>query len=822
MALFGLGAFGKGVATGLFTSLDKAAQGGFERIRDNIDEFSKATIKREQKAIEKTEAEANEVMEALRSAQSVLGGTNDPASAARAGALLEDIGDLDDFKAVVSNLKEYKLNNTETYDFTKYFDTQVETGAVNLSDVATNYVLGRQQPMREVAMPEMKGGGFGRLFGVDVGERARTKADAQLAALGLVKPQEKDIALPSITFKSEAFKLDRMNPEQEREYLKNKMLDPDTSKEKMDFYRTRYTDLSDRMGLDAQIESVTFQLNMEQDPNKKKDFLLDLQKLNRQQNEFNILATGDKVKIKEFELSEALASGDREGAMAIRKQLQEMGALSLSDVIAARTENLYADLAAGEDVQAEIDELANLSKLVKDTKQAIEGMPDPTSTGTRAAYQNVDSIVNIDIASNPEFAKAGITMSRSGALIIPDVIDENLKMKLSKYRTEKMREVATSLANAMPNDPDIQLVVNMLGQGYTADDIEALGNAEPPIDDMVPRTEQPVDSGISENVADRDDLTTDEEKRKASAFQKIYGEYPDTENLFNLFSDFHDKEANILSSKGMENMLMYDLEKIYGPAVAAQFSQQVKDYASQYSGFDDAALNEYPSDSLEGQIVSVIRELENTNPDFTVEAIAPIVKQKFYKGDRSVDIPGIMGTVSSLVSKHRKQRPTNLGYMTPEREKEINAIRSATGQPLVGEDEKNNNVITSPAESSSEESQVEGTPISIFNSPNSVADMHSGDRTTGLMSRPPYDARTQADIDREARISRTTEASASNNKPQPSFKGATPLQLAVEISTGDNVVAAMNELQRRMDNESISAEEMNQIGEILRRVKGQR
>jgi len=480
MALFGLGAFGQGLVTGLATSADKAIQGGLERVRENIDEFSSATLKREQKAIEKTEKEAEEVIEELRSAQAVLGGTNDPQSAGRAAALLENIGDLDEFKSIVSQIKEHSFqdNISENYDFTKYFDTQVDAGEVNLGDAAVNYVMRRQLPTRATPTPEIKGGGIGRLFGVDVAERARAKTDAQLAALGLVKPQEKDIALPSITFKSEAFKLDRMDPEQERTYLKNKMLDPDTPQDKIEFYRTRYSDLSNRMGLDTQIESATFQLNLEQDPSKKKNMLLDLQKLNQQKQEFDILASGDRIKIKEFELSQALAEGRSEDAMTIRKELQGMGALTTSDIIAARTEQLYADLAEGKDVQAEIDSLKNLNEIVKTTKQQIEGMPDPTSAGTRAAYQNVSTMVNTDIVSNPKFAKAGVTISSTGALVVPDDINPNLKIEISNYRIAQMKKVAASMAGQMPNDPDIQLVVNMLGAGFSAEDVEALGEAE--------------------------------------------------------------------------------------------------------------------------------------------------------------------------------------------------------------------------------------------------------------------------------------------------------------------------------------------------------
>ena len=113
MALFG-GAFGQGFVTGLAKSVDKAVQGSIERVRDNIDEMSKAALKRETKAIEETERETKEIMKELRAAQSVLGGVNDDKSAGRAAALFKQVGNLNDFKAIVQDLNQFKSNMNAT------------------------------------------------------------------------------------------------------------------------------------------------------------------------------------------------------------------------------------------------------------------------------------------------------------------------------------------------------------------------------------------------------------------------------------------------------------------------------------------------------------------------------------------------------------------------------------------------------------------------------------------------------------------------------------------------------------------------------------
>jgi hypothetical protein len=821
MALFGLGAFGQGLVTGLATSTDKAIQGGLERVRENIDEFSSATLKREQKAIEKTEKEAEEVIEELRSAQAVLGGTNDPQSAARAAALLDNVGDLDDFKAVVSNLKEYKLNNTETYDFTKYFDTQADAGNVNLADAATNYVLGRQVPTTATPMPEMKGGGIGRLFGVDVAERARAKTDAQLAALGLVQPQEKDIALPSITFKSEAFKLDRMGPEQERTYLRDKMLDPDTPQDKIEFYRTRYSDLSNRMGLDTQIESATFQLNLEQDPAKKKNLLLNLQNLNREKKEFDVLATGNKIDILKFQLEDAMSKGQTGRARQITEELFQNGAIKVTDFIAVQEERLLADLAQGKDVQEDIDSLKNLKEIVKTTKENIEGLPDPTPAGIAASFSSVDRIVNRDLASDPKFAKAGVTIDANSQLVIPDDISPNLKIELSKARIDRFKKVAGFMENSMPNNPDVKLVTNMVNGGYSLEDVKALGEADavvspPPSDTLGPEyddtavTKQVMGVSIPENVARRTDLT-DDDKVVVASTQSEYGVVPSEEVLMNLMSDIHDANANVLGKSGIQTLMTDSIKTIYGPKVAEQYAAQIDSYINSYSGFDDAALNEYSADSLEGQIVSVMRDLEKADPNFAVEQVAPIVKRQYYEGDRSVDIPGIMSTVTKLVTRHRNKRPTETGFISPKRRAEIENVREASGQPpmeetgtdsLLFDRDQMKRGLMYPLEmfGMPAPDDAPGKPVSLFGD-------SAPDEDAGIA---PEDGGTATARGRTGLMARDTDTQPLS--PPTSPKAMSIISLTTKYADGTISSEEASELRRRI--------EMDESGKIAEQVQG--
>ena len=230
--------FALSVFEGIAQSLDEGAQKSFERIRKEIDSTAETQVKREEKAIDAVNKDTQEVMNELRSAQAVLGGADDPKSAARAAALLNEVGDLDDFKSIITTIKDYKFGEKgDTYDFTRYFDSQQDIAGVNLAEVAQNYALGLRPPVAQIGAVERKGGGIGRLFGVNIAERSRAKADAQLASLGLSMPKVTEISLPSIKFKSEAFKLDNMTPDKELIYLKDKLLDPDTDPTQIEFYQ---------------------------------------------------------------------------------------------------------------------------------------------------------------------------------------------------------------------------------------------------------------------------------------------------------------------------------------------------------------------------------------------------------------------------------------------------------------------------------------------------------------------------------------------------------------------------------------------------------
>ena len=561
--------FALGFLEGLAESTDKGLQKGFERIREEIDSTAETQVKREEKAIDAVNKDTQEVMKELRDAQAVLGGVDDPKSAARAAALLKEVGDLDSFKALVADIKTYKYNEKgDTYDFTRYFDSQQDIAGVNLAEVAQNYALGLRPPVAQIGAVETKGGGIGRLFGVNIADRSRAKADAQLASLGLTMPKITDVALPSIKFKSEALKLDKMNPDQELTYLKEKLLDPDTDEGQLAFYQTRMTEISDKMGLDGKINNLTFQINMAT-ADEKPALLKQLQTLNQEKASFDVLSTGNKVDIAKFELSEALANGDTAAANAARDKLVDMGEMSLKDVLEARISQVQIDISrvdtdstggmsAQADLQRELEELATLSQNIDTALQSIKPVSPPTPAGIKAVMSNVSTIVNREILDNPEFKGLNLTVRADGSIDFPEGMDENTIQKVNEFRAKREKAYLASMASAMPKDGDVAFVANMLAQGYNTSDMDALGASSDTVDAGTGQ-EDTVETDVAAAQAGADttitaDLSESDREIISSTMTSQHGATLNQNNLPNIVAE--------VASSMQEAVAMVDGERV--------------------------------------------------------------------------------------------------------------------------------------------------------------------------------------------------------------------------------------------------------------------
>ena len=470
--------FALGFLEGLAESTDKGLQKGFERIREEIDSTAETQVKREEKAIDAVNKDTKEVMEKLRAAQSVLGGVNDPKSAGRAAALLKQVGSVDDFDAIVKSIKTFKESGDAgaEYDFTRYFDSQSDLPGVNLADAARNYVLGITPPTAQIGEVQKRGGGIADMFNINIADRARAKAEAELASLGLTTPKVTEIELPDIKFKAEAFKLDRMDPAEELKYLENKMLDVDTPSDRVSFYSTRAKELASRLGVDTELENLTRQYNLalSRGASGEKDaenLLAQIQATTKQKNKFDILSSGDPIKLKEFELQQAMEAKDTDKANEIRKELIAMGAMTpkqFTDVLEAQ---IQAGALAGEDTTAVQNTLAAYNNTLQEIQQTLTPESLPTIQGQGKVRNEIYEAIYDEMRNMPEFSNVAITVTSDGTPIADfDKLTTEKKLEVSAYIAKRAPEIAKMFADLEPKNGDAQFVYRMLTKGVTLDD----------------------------------------------------------------------------------------------------------------------------------------------------------------------------------------------------------------------------------------------------------------------------------------------------------------------------------------------------------------
>ena len=547
--------FALSVFEGIAESVDTGLQKTFERIREEIDSTAETQVKREEKAIDAVNEDTKEVMEKLRAAQSVLGGVNDPKSAGRAAALLKEVGSVDDFDAIVKSIKTFKESGDAgaEYDFTRYFDSQSDLPGVNLADAARNYVLGITPPTAQIGEVQKRGGGIADMFNINIADRARAKADAELASLGLTTPKVTEIELPDIKFKAEAFKLDRMDPAEELKYLENKMLDVDTPSDRVSFYSSRAKELASRLGVDTELENLTRQYNLalsrgasgEEDA---KNLLAEIQATTKQKNKFDILSSGDPIKLKEFELQQAMEAKDTDKANEIRKELIAMGAMTpkqFTDVLEAQ---IQAGALAGEDTTAVQNTLSAYNKTLQEIQQTLTPESLPTIQGQGKVRNEIYEAIYDEMRNMPEFSDVAITVTSDGTPIADfDKLTTEKKLEVSAYIAKRAPEIAKMFADLEPKNGDAQFVYRMLTKGVTLDDQSTAAKVA---ENAVTQTETATVEGVVADPVAATGVGDASEDEVSSVKQKIITDFGPNPPNANSLRGIVDSIASTMRSRG--------------------------------------------------------------------------------------------------------------------------------------------------------------------------------------------------------------------------------------------------------------------------------
>jgi hypothetical protein len=408
MALFGLSAFGEGLVKGLAEGATTSMQDEIKRIEDSIKTASDIRIKRLAQDQEKKREEAEKVVKALRRAKAQLGGVDDQQAAVRAASLLKQSGDLDAFNSLVD-----QISARTDLDYDKYFG-DVSNMAPNASDldIAYSFVEEGSIPMEPstAAMGQIKPKGILSYVGPDIDAQRlveqRTAEQMQLMDLGVRDVRK--VAIPTIEFREEAFKLDGMTAEEEFNYVNDKIAKGDLTDEKATFYSDRAEQLAGRLGFDEQMQIATENLRVLQsasEPNAAEIAKAEqkVSNLGRQKRRVDTLKTGSTIELLKLDKEIALENKDYIAAAKINDQLVKSGAMTLD----AYTSELNIRALSGD--EAARTQLVKIGTYNAKLKQEIgDGTKRVTIPGVAAIRDEIRKEAVKILANDATLAAKGI------------------------------------------------------------------------------------------------------------------------------------------------------------------------------------------------------------------------------------------------------------------------------------------------------------------------------------------------------------------------------------------------------------------------------
>jgi len=388
MGLFGLGSFGEGLVKGLAESATVSLQDEIGRIEDSIKSASDIRIKRIVQDQDRRRDEAEKIVKALKRARANLGGVDSPEAAVRAASLLKKEGDLKSFNTLID-----KISQRTDMDFDKYFgDVSKMSPAASDLDIAYSFIDETTIPLpsSEAGLEAVKPKGIMKYLGPDIDAEKlveeRTAEQMQMMDLGVRDIRK--VAVPTIEFKEEAFKLDGMSSEDEFNYIQDKITKGNLTTDQKSFYSERANQLAGNMGLDKQMELAVQRLNNAQTANEKAAAQQEVMQLGRQKRKIDAFRTGNPIEVLKLDRLEAIENNDYARASEIGDELVKAGAMTIN----AQTSQLTA-LAQSGDTNAR-NRLLDIAKFNASLNQEVK---NATAIVTIPAMEAIKTAARISV-----------------------------------------------------------------------------------------------------------------------------------------------------------------------------------------------------------------------------------------------------------------------------------------------------------------------------------------------------------------------------------------------------------------------------------------
>jgi hypothetical protein len=371
MGIFGLGSFGEGLVKGLAESATVSLKDEMERIENSIKTASDIRLKRIVQDQDKRRNEAEKVVKALKRARATLGGVDNEQAAIRAASLLKQQGDLDAFNTLIGKISGQAESGK--LDFNKYFgDVSKMAPAASDLDIAYSFVNDATLPL-----PDSKEGlkgvepkGILKYLGPDIDAQSlvEERTQQQMAMMDLGVRDVKDISIPTVEFKSEAFKLDGFTADQEFQYLNDKLAKGNLTDKQRTFYSERTNSLAGSLGVDKQLELVVNKYNSTDNADEKAKLEQDIIRLGKTNSRLTAMKTGSTLEVLKIDYQDALEKSDFKTAASLNKKMLDSGAITL-DTYMSRLQTVAAS--GGEGADAAGAEAVKIGTVVAKLKQDI-------------------------------------------------------------------------------------------------------------------------------------------------------------------------------------------------------------------------------------------------------------------------------------------------------------------------------------------------------------------------------------------------------------------------------------------------------------------
>lgn len=464
MGIFGLGAFGEGLVKGLAESATTSLQDEMERIEDSIKTASDIRLKRTVQDQDRRRDEAEKIVKALKRARANLGGADDQQAAIRAASLLKQSGDLDAFNTLVGRISD--RSQSGDLDFNKYFgDVSKMSPAASDLDIAYSFIEDTTIPL-----PDSKEGlkgvepkGILKYLGPDIDAESlvEQRTQEQMTMMDLGVRDVKDISIPTVEFKREAFKLDGMTADQEYKYVRDKLAKGDLDDKQRTFYSERATNLASNLGIDKQMELAINDFNTAPDADAKAKAEQTIMNLGKTQSRLTAMKTGSTIEMLKVDKQEALEKGDLKAASAIDKKLLDAGAITLDSYL-SRLQTTAAS--GGEGAEAARDEAVKIGTVVAKLKQDIgDASKRVTFDGIVSVQSKARKMAMAIVKDNPELLAKGMrfTIDAAGGYIIDTAnttSDAAVNEAFNKAFDEALNEVYADFASNKDSSSDVNFV----------------------------------------------------------------------------------------------------------------------------------------------------------------------------------------------------------------------------------------------------------------------------------------------------------------------------------------------------------------------------